>query len=888
MVTMETTTQRDYLLENADNIWFVLGAYFFAFFPWAIMNNVDFISEKWRTCRRTRQLARIHLASNILPIIYVAVYAEAQRRDEDYKELGAALAALMFNIFQLLRTIMGWVQLNAFVAWCKHAVECMEALVGDDYQSSSSSSESLEGGGRDKTRRILGIVGQWRKEFVLKCKRGSHLIRMLLRRDGDNAEQHKNRHRENRESSVNVNVDGNDVDGAEEDIGSLPVIIEEKRNPDADADSNVEESGQSVERNSESRDDGNESNAENKASLKKVDDGNWIEDKIMVNNMVVDNELGGREVTVLPSLEKIWGEVKKGRFTPSTWLRTDRVILNTVRWGGAYLCGMGRGWSVDPYHDYIRRQSGEVLESFFSKEMYRLRSILQKVEWDMNMENDGREFLAINATGSSDIVQLTGEMSTAYGNRLARYDVEDTYTVDAYSFEFASLVGSYPSGGKMYRTANREKIVVGLVHSVLLAKHLGVEKLRVIRRYYDEYRLPEGDVTRNAFKLLLKQTDTHILDDAKIWTIFNSSGYDIPIFPYRMQMVALWDEGTNWRVCQASAHQDIISRYCYHLIYLQDQNEKWILHNAPDPVNIFDYCAKWTTERINRSNDEDKGSLGVVVETVRTFLAEWVTASTREANWEPVIPTGCVEFNTGAIAGDEDYLIWVCQRELQGKVAKMSREEDNFPGNAALIMLFILGFPLLKMDDLQEAEVHAQDSVQEGRGSSPSNSHRIIDLSVEVWRAWTPLAPQHISLVIQIDKKNRTASLRLENNSGDTRFIWQNWVDAAMGCMKGFEEGKNGKCGYGRKIVRANLRKPMVEMCPLLMDGDGIENIVARKSTARIWMGWPPFEVGICKFEVDQWLDACDLNIRRGWQADQEVARVSGIINAVISEYSLE
>ncbi len=128
MDTVETIQKIDYLQEYAGNRWFVLGAYFFAFFPWAILNNVDFISEKWRTCRRTRNLARIHIASSIFPIVYVAVYAEAQRRDGDNKELGAALAALMFNVFQLMRTIMGVLQLNAFVTWCKHAVECMRAL----------------------------------------------------------------------------------------------------------------------------------------------------------------------------------------------------------------------------------------------------------------------------------------------------------------------------------------------------------------------------------------------------------------------------------------------------------------------------------------------------------------------------------------------------------------------------------------------------------------------------------------------------------------------------------------------------------------------------------------------------------------------------------------
>ncbi len=36
-----------------------------------------------------------------------------------------------------------------------------------------------------------------------------------------------------------------------------------------------------------------------------MDDNEDIEEKIKVNNTVVDNELGGRELTVLPSWEKM-------------------------------------------------------------------------------------------------------------------------------------------------------------------------------------------------------------------------------------------------------------------------------------------------------------------------------------------------------------------------------------------------------------------------------------------------------------------------------------------------------------------------------------------------------------------------------------------------------
>ena len=211
------------------------------------------------------------------------------------------------------------------------------------------------------------------------------------------------------------------------------------------------------------------------------------------------------------------------------------------------MCGMGVGWSVDTFGFHNGKESGEILEAFFSREMRDVRRILQRVEWDVNVENDVREFVGIYGLGDDDdMMKLTGEMSTAYGMQDTSYEVSDTSTVDAYSFEFNSLVGSYPGIDERYMRANRERIVVGLVHSVLVAKHLGVEKLRVIRRYYYGHCLPKGAVLRNAFKLLLMQMGTRISDDSKIWEMFTSRFYQIPIFPYRMQMMALWDEATNW------------------------------------------------------------------------------------------------------------------------------------------------------------------------------------------------------------------------------------------------------------------------------------------------------------------------------------------------------
>ncbi len=917
MATMDAATQTDYLKELASNIWFVLGAYFFAFFPWGIMNNIDVISEKWRTCRRTRNLAHIHIASSIIPILYVAAYAEAQRRDGDNKELGAALAALAFNLFQLLRTVMGLLQLNAFLAWCNHAMECIRALQGDilyDYVSSVRT----EGTRREERRRMMEIVRQWQNMFVSWRNIGLYRMRTLLRRDGENGEQGRNVDEDGSELSVNANVDGTVVGYADEIVGALLGGNGENSYVNTNADSNAEVNGQSVECIIESNERGNESTTRSNeqrsapstitrmempqtnaivslrkrvsecTSRRKADDGSDIEDVLMVNNMVVDNEFGGTEVTVLPSWKKVWTGMKNGRFTPSKWLRTDRVILSTVRWSGAYLCGLGAEWSAHGLEiPFDLRNGAEILQSFLSKEMEDVRDILQHVEWDMNVGNDGHDFLSIHRLGGDGRVELTGEMTTAYGNRATSYDTSDTSTVEAYSFEFNSLVSSYPASDEKHRSANRERIAVGLVHSVLLANHLGVETLHEIRRYYDAHHLPEGIILRKAFKLLLMQTNTQIADDAKIWDMFKPIGYQIPIFPYRMQMVALWDEATNWRVLQASAHHDndISSRYAV-LLEFESENDQRILQNAPDLVNIFDYCANWTAEQIEQGFVRWKGSLGVVMETVRTFLAEWITANPREPNWEPEIPTECIEFNAGETPVGCDNLTWICQRELQRKVAKMTSEDENFPGNSSLILLFILSFPLLRMDHVREGEADLQDchdGVQKATASSSPSSHRSIDLSVHLWRAWTPLAPQDMSLAIRTDSDRGKVSVRLQNDGDDSRFIWQDWVDAAMGCMKGFEEYGNGEKGYGRKVVRAELRKAMVELCPLRVNGYGIEAVVERTNTARVWAGWPAFDVRICKFEVDQWLDAFDVDIRESWVLDRIIECFEGVMEAVVS-----
>ncbi len=72
---------------------------------------------------------------------------------------------------------------------------------------------------------------------------------------------------------------------------------------------------------------------------------------------------------------------------------------------------------------------------------------------------------------------------------------------------------------------------------------------------------------------------------------------------------------------QASAQQDINNSLdCGRDIrFKKDEN---ILQNAPREVNIFEHCTEWSEKHFPW-----KGSLGIVIETVRTFLAEWLAES---------------------------------------------------------------------------------------------------------------------------------------------------------------------------------------------------------------------------------------------------------------------
>ncbi len=201
-------------------------------------------------------------------------------------------------------------------------------------------------------------------------------------------------------------------------------------------------------------------------------------------------------------------------------------------------------------------------------------------------------------------------------------------------------------------------------------------------------------------------------------------------------------------------------------------------------------------------------------------------------------------------------------------------------------MLFLLGYPVLKMKIVQDAEV--RENMQEANTERSSNSLSSVDVSVQLWHACSLLAPPDISLVVRVDTAKRKISLRLRNSNRDERFRWQDWVDAAMGYFKGFEERDDGDWGCNRQIARRDLRKVMLEVSLLCLNRQGIEEVTKKTGIARMWTGWLPFDVIIGKFEFDQWLTACEVNLivaqgaKERMETENEVLRVERVLDRII------
>ena len=160
--------------------------------------------------------------------------------------------------------------------------------------------------------------------------------------------------------------------------------------------------------------------------------------------------------------------------------------------------------------------------------------------------------------------------------------------------------------------------------------------------------------------------------------------------------------------------------------------------------------------------------------------------------------------------------------------------------------------------DESEFEAHNENSNLSEIGASSAQYNRVVNISNRAWKLNTDLAPQDVSIEIRIDTDAHKCFLILKKGDTVSRFAWQDWVDAAMGFLSRWNDRNGAQVKYERKIRRTDLRDAMVVLPPLRM---GDEETSIETSDVKVWMGWPPFDVRICKFEMEQWLNAFNIDL---------------------------
>lgn len=115
--------------ELGDSLGFVSLVYLFVLIPWTLLYFHDFISERWFTIHETWKSGLAHMCLTSLPMPFLVAYIILQKELEepDYKEMFAALAALVLSTYHLLRTIWGLIQLHQFSKWAIKTAVAMES-----------------------------------------------------------------------------------------------------------------------------------------------------------------------------------------------------------------------------------------------------------------------------------------------------------------------------------------------------------------------------------------------------------------------------------------------------------------------------------------------------------------------------------------------------------------------------------------------------------------------------------------------------------------------------------------------------------------------------------------------------------------------------------------
>lgn len=295
--------------------------------------------------------------------------------------------------------------------------------------------------------------------------------------------------------------------------------------------------------------------------------------------------------------------------------------LSAVRWSGAFLSSFGEYWNG------LKHEKCE-------ESLYFLEHVVFPVD-GRNMNLSTLKWKAGGPYSSSLDLAYLG-FTPAWLKYRKR--------------ELENLMSGFSATGD--RQKHRTPEIV-LVPALLYAQSIGQLTFDSIFAYHSKFTCPPGN---NGWSLLLWQRRELNSDFEK--GLMNLLA--LPPFPFRKLMVPLWDKCTNWRVLQASVHVDNYGYFDFGFaISAVDDSVLggcWFEHirkiyAGRPPHIIIEIC-------MGRSPNYNDRYVGIVLESVRTFLSFWVSYQTPGSinpDWRPKI-----SINQDIILGGDNSLDYNC------------------------------------------------------------------------------------------------------------------------------------------------------------------------------------------------------------------------------------
>lgn len=94
-----------------------IAMYSIVFVIWGIIALFDFINDRWSKIQKVDISSKVHFSLTLLTISLALLYIYVRIDSKDYTEMMAAVVALFFSVYHLIRTIWGMTQLSFLRKW---------------------------------------------------------------------------------------------------------------------------------------------------------------------------------------------------------------------------------------------------------------------------------------------------------------------------------------------------------------------------------------------------------------------------------------------------------------------------------------------------------------------------------------------------------------------------------------------------------------------------------------------------------------------------------------------------------------------------------------------------------------------------------------------------